>query len=265
MIVQYLWINNQAAGFIFSVALVFFLFKRCKIKLPKTLGSCEGFCWLPGSGTADTRTDSRLEEKGNSIGSSNWDYRETFARPTMIQKARRSLHKSLTGLSRVNPLGLNPVGPQTTGVGTPRRKSFSSFFHQRSLTSTRPIQGFFSLDESSSVSVPPQPPPPLPPQYTAFLSLRPSSMPDRPTELVQDVKSNPLSPQEMPPRAFKPVSHHRISQITNVSTESKAHSVRSVRDWVKFHLPRRLQRDGAAAQQSEKPLPPTTLYTSPGL
>lgn len=178
---------------------------------------------------ANTRTDSVLEEKVNPSGNINWDYRETFARPTIIQKARRSLHKSLRRLSRVNPLSLHPVGPQTTGAGTPSRKSFGSFFHWGSIASTphNASQVSFFSDDAGSVRDP-QSPPPLPPQYTAFLSLRPSSMPDRPTGLVGDDKIIPSLPLEMPPPAFKPTSHRRPSQITNISIESKAYSVKSV-------------------------------------
>jgi hypothetical protein len=184
----------------------------------------------------------------------------------MIQKARRSLHKPLTGLRRINPLGLNPVARETTGPGTPSRKSFSSFFRRRSVASSHPTASRVSLllEQSRGAGVP-QSPPPLPPWNTAYPSLRPSSMPGRWTGFGQDETSGSLSPLKMPPPAHKLTSHHRISQVTNNSTESKAHSVKSVPGWVKFHLPSGLQSGGTMTQESEKPLPSVPPVISPGL
>lgn len=249
------------------MALIFLLFKRFKIKLPRTLpsyvrtilGKCGGCCWLSGRKPAKELPVSLLNEKANSNGTPIWDYQESFARPTMIQRARQSLHNSLARLSQINPLGLNPIGSQTIRAGTPNRKSFSSFFHRRSVASTQPNASLVSIfsDESGSTSVPP-PPPPLPPEYTAFLSIRPSSMPEWPAGPVQDDKSNPLLNLEKPPRTLKPISHHR-SFITNIPTDNKAHSAKHVPGWVKFHLPSKLRSGVAVAQASEKDLPPIPL------
>jgi hypothetical protein len=182
----------------------------------------------------------------------------------MIQKARRSLHKPLTGLRWINPLGLHPVDGQTTGPGTPKRKSFSSFFHRRSAASSHhsPSQVSLLLGQSGSASVP-QSPPPLPPLYTAFPPHRPLSMPSRPTGFSEEEMNSPGLPLRMPPPAHKPTSHHRISQITNYSAESKAPSAKSVSGWVKFHLPRKLPSSTTATQESEKPLPQVPHGLSP--
>lgn len=214
----------------------------------------------------DTQPGSQIEAQVESTSNTNWDYRETFARPTMIQKARRSLHKPLTGLRRINPLGLNPIAPETTGPGTPSRKSFSSFFHRRSVASSHPTASQVSLllEQSRGAGVP-QSPPPLPPLYTAFPPVRPSSMPGRSTGLGQDETSGSLSPLKMRLPAHKLTSHHRISQVTNNSTESKANSIKSVPGWVKFHLPSGLQSGGTMTQESEKPLPSVPPGISPGL
>lgn len=163
-------------------------------------------------------------------------------------------------------MGVNPVASEKTGPGTPSRKSFSSFFHRRSVASSHPTASQVSLllEQSGGAGVAQLPPPP-PPLYTAFPSLRPSSMPGRSTGLGQDETSGSLSPLKMPPLAHRPISHHGISQVTNNSTGSKGHSVKSVPSWVKFHLPSRLQSGGTITQESEKPVPSVPPSISPGL
>ncbi|KIM94788.1 hypothetical protein OIDMADRAFT_34792 [Oidiodendron maius Zn] len=118
---------GQRAGISIAAIVIFFLCKRYKVKLPETLrhifGNFGGPCCLSRGKTTDTQHDSVLEAEVNANDNMYWNYRETFARPTVIQKARRSLHKSLTGLRRVNPLGLNPVQTRTTWTATPSRRS----------------------------------------------------------------------------------------------------------------------------------------------
>ena len=170
--------------------------------------------------TTDTQHGRVLEAEVNPNDDRYWDYRETFARPTVIQRARRSLHKSLTGLRRVNPLGLNPVQARTTWTGNPSRRSFSSIFQRRSVVSTHPSVSQVSLfpDLSGTVSVPPSPPP-LPPLYTAFPSARPSSIPGQWTGLIQDDTKGSFAPMKAPPAVFKPTENRRISQVTPTSLQ----------------------------------------------
>ena len=204
--------------------MIFFLCKRFKVLLPETLrhifGNFGGPCCLSRGKTTDTQHDSALEAEVNANDNMYWNYRETFARPTVIQQARRSLHKSLTGLRRVNPLGLNPVQARTTWTGNPSRRSFSSIFQRRSVVSTHPSVSQVSLfpDLSGTASVPPSPPP-LPPLYTAFPSARPSSIPGQWTGLIQDDTKGSFAPMKAPPAVFKPTENRRISQVTPTSLQ----------------------------------------------
>ncbi|KAH9203236.1 hypothetical protein DL95DRAFT_472577, partial [Leptodontidium sp. 2 PMI_412] len=116
------------ASFAFILTLIFLFFKRRRAEPPEVLpnplrrppGTWGKFRWLSRSQTPDVMSDSLLPAEVSSSGSLAWDYQATFARPTVIEKARRSLRKSLTGLRRVNPLGQNPVKPQARKARIPR-------------------------------------------------------------------------------------------------------------------------------------------------
>jgi len=159
--------NNQPAVFALILTLIFLLFKRHRGELPKALPCLARRVlgrWLAHDQTPDTMSDSLLTPEVGARGSLTWDYRETFAQPTVMVKTRRSQPKSLTGLVRFNPLGLNPVSLQTTGTGTPSRNSFVSFFHRHSTTSTYHSDSCPSnLQGQSGIVSDPQAPPPFPP------------------------------------------------------------------------------------------------------
>ena len=258
--------------------MILFLIKRYKIKPLETLrhifSKFAGSCGLSRGKTTDTQHGRVLEAEVNPNDDTYWDYRETFARPTVIQRARRSLHKSLTGLRRINPLDLNPVRARTWRAGTSSRSSFSSIsfssiFRRRSVVSSHPSISQVSLfaDRSGRASVPPSPPPlpPLPPLYSAFQSAQSSSMSRQSISHVQDNIEGGLSLIKIPPPALKSTGSHTISQVISPSTESKTHSVNYVPGWKKFHLPHKLQSGVAMSQEFEKPLPPAPPPTSPGI
>lgn len=186
-------------------------------------------------------SDSLLTAEVGSSGSPAWDYRATFARPTLTEKARRSLRKSLTRFLRFNPLGLNPVPPQATGARTPSRRSFTSLFHRFSAASTHRSDFCPSfLQSQSGCVIDPQSPPPLPPPPAGF----------------------PPMPPQVPPQALQRPWNHRNSQIIMASEESESRSFKSMPRWVKFHYPHRSRSGGVVPQGSWKALPP--LPISPG-
>jgi hypothetical protein len=231
-------------------------------RLPGTWGNSRRLSRIQ---TPDAMSDSLLAAE---VGSSSpaWDYQATFAPPTVIEKARRSLPKSLTRLLRVNPLGLNPVAPQATWAKTPSRKSFASFFHRRSAASTHrsAFSPSFLQGQSGSV-IDQQSPPPIPPLDAALPSPRPSG---RSIELPQsgtDDSQWPLAtPTQVPPRALRLSWHNRNSQITMASAESEARSFKSMPGWVKFDYSHRLRSDREVPQDSGKALLPPPLPISPG-
>jgi hypothetical protein len=196
-------------------------------------------------------SDSLLTAEVGSSGSPTWDYRATFARPTVTEKARRSLRESLTRLLRFNPLGLDPATPQGRGARTPSRKSFASTRHSAFCPS-------FLQDQSGSV-INPQSSPPLPPR-------RPSAIPGWPREFAQsDTDGSPqpqTRPPQVPPQALQRSWHYRNSQMTIASEESEARSFKSVPGWVKFHYPHGSHSGGGAPREPWKVLPP--LPISPG-
>lgn len=101
--------NNGAAGFCFILALIFLLFKWRSRECPKALLD-------PVHSRPNTQGNSRrlphcqiLDAMRNSpLTDPTWDYRATFAGPTVTEKARQPLRKSLK-LLQLNPLALNQV------------------------------------------------------------------------------------------------------------------------------------------------------------
>lgn len=246
--------NDQVAGFAFILTLIFLLFRWHRAELPKALpcpvrrlpGTWGNSRWLSRYQIPDAMSDSLLIAEVGSSGSPAWDYRATFARPTLMEKARRSLRKSLTRICRFNPLGLNPVTPQSTGAITPSRRSFASFFHRFSATSTHHSDFCPSFLQDPPISViDPQSPPPLPPP-------RPSAISGWSREFPQSDTDDSPRPRTMAPQvpllALQRPWHHRSSQITMACEESKARSFKSVPGWVKFHYPHRSRsgRGGAS-------------------
>jgi hypothetical protein len=227
-------------------------------RLPGTWGNS---CWLSRSQKPDAMSDSLLAAEAGSSGSAAWDYRSTFAQPTVIKKARQSPRKLLF---RTNPLGLNPVKPESEGARTPSPKSFVSFFHWRSAASTRRSSFRPFLQGQSGSVIDPQSP--LPPNAAPPFA-RPSAMSGRSTELrPSDTNgfSRPLTmPPQLPPLALQLPWHNRDSQITMTSTESEARSIKSAPGWLKFHYPHR-SRNGDVPQGPGKALPPPSLPIPPG-
>ncbi|KAF8847613.1 hypothetical protein BDZ45DRAFT_316156 [Acephala macrosclerotiorum] len=260
------------AGFAFILTLIFLLFKWRRAELPKALpstirrlpGTWGNPRWLSHRQSPHAMSESLLEVEVGSSGGLAWDYQATFARPTVIEKARRPLRKSLKGLLRINPLGLNPATPQVTGVKTPSRKSFASLFHRRSTASTHHSAPSLLQDQSGSV-IDPQSPPPIPPPYAALPSPQPSAMSGQSIEFAQSNTDDSPRPQTMPPQippqALQLPWHHR-SQMTMASTQSEARSFKSVPGWVKFHYSHRLCNGGGRPEESGTALPVPT--PSPG-
>ena len=212
-------------------------------------------------------SDSLLAAEVGISGSPAWDYRATFALPTVIEKAKRSLRKSLTGLYWVNPLDQHPVMPQATEARTLSSESFTSVFHRRTAASTHrnTFRPLFLQGQSGSVTDL-QSPAPLPPLDTAIPPPQPSTTSGRSTELAQsdtDDSPQPLAmPLQVPPQAFQLPWHHRNSQMTMASVESEAHSFKSVPGWVKFHYSDE-RRVGGVSYESGKALPLSPLPTPP--
>ncbi|KAH6708795.1 hypothetical protein BKA61DRAFT_738707 [Leptodontidium sp. MPI-SDFR-AT-0119] len=245
------------ASFAFILILIFLFFKQRRAELPEVLpnplrrppGTWGKFRWLSRSQTPDVMSDSLLPAEVGSSGSPAWDYQATFARPTVIEKARRSLRKSLTGLRQGNPLGQNP---QARKARIPRAASTYRGTFRRSF-----LQG-----QSGSVTDP-QSPPPLPPLYAALPSPRPPTLSGRPTEPAQSDTDDSPRPLTMPPQTLQLPWHHRNSHMTAASAESESCSFKSVPGWVKFYYPHRLRSSGGEPQESEKALPLPPLV-SPG-
>ena len=183
-----------------------------------------------------------------------WDYRSTFARPTVTEKQRRSLPRSLRRLVRFNPLGQNPVAPHATGPGSPSRKSFASFFSRRSAASA----------SRSVIDV--ESPPALPPLPFGFPSPRPPAISHPSREFTQSNTDIFLRLQTMPP-LFPPQSFqrsHRNSHTTMASEASETRSSKSVPGLVKFHYPCRSHPNRELPRDSSMPLP-APQAVSPGL
>jgi hypothetical protein len=239
------------------VTVIFILFKRYRGNIPKALqcfprSRLRTTRWLSRNQTAPEMSDSLLTSEAGSRGSLGWDYRSTFARPTVTEKSRRSLPRSLRRLVRFNPLGQNPVLPRASGEDTPIRNSFASFFRRRSTASRNMI------DEESPPSLPALPSgfalPRPPPMFVSRLSL------DSDTDEV--LRSQPLPAEALPP-TFHRSWCYRNSQTTIASLESETHSFVSVPGWVKFHYPRISHNDRGVDGESSTPLPaPQAL--SPG-
>lgn len=228
--------------------MILYFFKRRRAASQKPMPCLERCLPLPwGSSsrhpyhqTPDAMPAPLLVPEVGSRDNLAWDYQATFARPTIIERARRSIGKSLTGLGQINPLKLNPNTPEDQGIRTPNRKSIASFFHRRSVASSHQSDPRPSPFEDSVITDP-QTPPPLPPPYSAFPIPRPVTM---------------------PPSTLQRPLPNRNSQITTVSKESKAHSFKSIPEWVKFHYPRGSKRSAPEAhRESQKTLP--SLPNSP--
>ncbi|KAH8780560.1 hypothetical protein F5882DRAFT_379750 [Hyaloscypha sp. PMI_1271] len=254
--------NDQAAGFGLILALILLLFRRYRGEIPKALPCLARRRLTPGSisrwwtqnQTPPEISDALLTPKAGSRGSLGWDYRATFARPTVIEKSRRSLPRSLRRLVRFNPLRQNPVAPHAPGEGTPSRSSFASFFRRRSTASVaRSV-----IDVESPPSLPPLPAglsPPRPPTISVS------------RDFVQSEADEFLRPQAFPIQVLPPAFHrswcYRNSQTSLASVESENRSFVSVPGWVKFHYPRISGNDRGVYGESSTPLPaPQAL--SPG-
>jgi hypothetical protein len=254
--------NDQAAGFGIMLALILLLCRRYRGEISKALPCLARRRLTPGSNsrwwTRNQRppeiSDALLTPEAGLRGSVGWDYRSTFARPTVTEKSRRSLPRSLRRLVRFNPLRQNPVTPHTPGEGTPSRNSFVSFFRRRSTASAaRSV-----IDVESPPSLPPLPAVLSPPRPPAISVSR---------DLVQSDPDEFLRPQAFPiqvlPPAFNRSWCYRNSQTTLASVESETRSFVSVPGWVKFHYPRISHNDRGVRGESSTPLP-APQAVSPG-
>ena len=228
------------------MALIFFLFRWRKGEHRKALPGVRFFTarrvtlWPSHSQELPEMSDSLLTTESGSRENLGWDYRSTFAQPTVPQKPRHSLSRSLRKLVRMNPLGQNPVTPSVPGGESSSRNSFASFFRRRSTASTSP-----SLADEES-------PPPLPPLPAMFQPPRPP--PSFPGEIPQNDTENFLRPPTIPAEVLPPAFHrswcYRNSQTSLASENSDARSFQSVPGWIKFHYPRRSHNERMVSQAS---------------
>ena len=169
------------------LTLILLIFKYRKAKAPEWLLSRGSARWLSRSRTPDAMSDSLLTRDPGSSDNPTWDYRTTFARPTVAEKTRRSppLRKSLTRhlwfKPNPNPLELNPV----IGARPPSLKSVTSFFHRLSAASNHNSIG------QSEGPINPPPPPLLPPPYTGILQTTPPAISGKLTQLIENTDFSP--------------------------------------------------------------------------
>lgn len=187
-----------------------------------------------------------------------WDYRDTFAPPTLVQRVRQSLTRSFLGLQRVTHASMAPTPPTTT-VRSPSRNSLTAFL-QPSVTSIHPraSQACLNSDEirSHRIGQSSTPLPPNTPRYSIFPFIQHQES-NSTSQLTNLNRSNSfLLSLTLPSPTLKLPWLNRLSHSTHSSTEKRELAFKSARSWVRFHLPLRLQKSGAVTRDDEKSLMP---------